>query len=85
MKNIPLFLALVSNGLITGEGWLYQLTFLAQIIFYSVAAFVSLNDGTKNRWLALVNYFCLINIAAAMAFIKFIKREKIVMWKPRVG
>ncbi len=82
---IPLFLALVSNGLITGEGWLYQLTFLAQIIFYSVAAFVSLNDGTKNRWLALVNYFCLINIAAAMAFIKFIKREKIVMWKPRVG
>lgn len=82
---IPLFLALVSNGLITGEGWLYQLTFLTQIIFYSVAAFVSLNDGTQNRWLALVNYFCLINIAAAMAFIKFVKREKIVMWKPRVG
>lgn len=82
---IPLFLALVANGLITGEGWLYQLTFLGQIIFYSAAAFVSLNDGTKNRWLALVNYFCLINIAAAMAFIKFIKREKIVMWKPRVG
>lgn len=82
---IPLFLALVTNGLITGEGWLYQLTFLGQIIFYSAAAFVSLNDGTKNRWLALINYFCLINIAAAMAFIKFIKREKIVMWKPRVG
>lgn len=82
---IPLFFALVTNGLITGEGWLYQLTFLGQIIFYSAAAFVSLNDGTKNRWLALINYFCLINIAAAMAFIKFIKREKIVMWKPRVG
>ncbi len=82
---IPLFLALISNGLITGEGWFYQLAFIAQIIFYSAAAFVSLNDGTKNKWLALTNYFCLINIAAAMAFIKFIKGEKIVIWKPRVG
>lgn len=82
---IPLFLALVSNGLITGEGWFYQLTFVVQILFYSAAAFVSLNDGTRNRWLGLANYFCLINVAAAMAFIKFIKREKIVMWKPRVG
>jgi cellulose synthase/poly-beta-1,6-N-acetylglucosamine synthase-like glycosyltransferase len=82
---IPLFLALVSNGLITGEGWFYQLTFVLQILFYSAAAFVSLNDGTRNRWLGLANYFCLINVAAAMAFIKFIKREKIVMWKPRVG
>lgn len=82
---IPLFIALISNGLITGEGWFYQFAFIAQIIFYSAAAFVSLNDGTKNRWLGLANYFCLINIAAAMAFIKFIKREKIVIWKPRVG
>lgn len=82
---IPLFFALISNGLITGEGWFYQLTFIAQILFYSAAAFVSLNDGTKNRWLGLANYFCLINVAAAMAFIKFIKREKIVIWKPRVG
>jgi cellulose synthase/poly-beta-1,6-N-acetylglucosamine synthase-like glycosyltransferase len=82
---IPLFLALVSNGLITGEGWFYQVTFIAQVVFYSLAAFVSLNDGTKNKWLAFANYFCLINIAAAMAFFKFIKREKIVIWKPRVG
>lgn len=82
---IPLFFALVANGMITGEGWFYQLTFIVQILFYSAAAFVSLNDGTRNKWLALANYFCLINIASAMAFIKFIKGEKIVIWKPRVG
>ena len=82
---IPLILVFVSNGLVTGEGWFYQYTFLIQIIFYGAAAFVSLNDGTKNRWLALANYFCLINVAAAMAFLKFIKGEKIVIWKPRVG
>jgi cellulose synthase/poly-beta-1,6-N-acetylglucosamine synthase-like glycosyltransferase len=81
---IPLLLAFVSNGFITHNAF-YALTFLIQILFYGSAAFVSLNDGTKNRWLGLANYFCLINIASAMAFVKFLKGEKIVLWKPRVG
>jgi len=81
---IPLLLAFVSNGFLTYNSF-YSLTFLIQIIFYAGAAFVSLNDGTNNRWLGLANYFCLINIASAMAFLKFIKGEKIVLWKPRVG
>lgn len=82
---IPLFIAFVSNGLITGESLFYKITFIIQILIYSSAAFVTLNDGSKNRFLGLVHYFCLINIASAMAFIKFLKREKIVLWKPRVG
>lgn len=82
---IPLFLVFVTNGLITGEGDFYKLTFLVQIAFYTSAAFVALSDGSKNKWLGLAHYFCLINIASAMACIKFLKREKIVMWKPRVG
>jgi len=81
---IPLLLAFISNGFITHNAF-YSLTFFVQILFYGCAAFVSLNDGTKNRWLGLANYFCLINLASAMAFIKFIKGEKIVLWKPRVG
>jgi hypothetical protein len=75
----------VSNGLLTGSGVFYELTFLGQVIFYGLAAYVSLSDGTKNKWFGLINYFCLINVAAAMAFIKFLKGEKIVIWKPRVG
>lgn len=82
---IPLILAFISNGFITGEGDFYQFTFLVQILFYGAASFVVLNDGTSNRWLGLAHYFCLINIASAMAFLKFIKGEKIVLWKPRVG
>ena len=81
---IPLLLAFISNGFITHNAF-YSLTFLIQILFYGSAAFVSLNDGTNNRWLGLANYFCLINIASAMAFVKFLKGEKIVLWKPRVG
>lgn len=82
---IPLLMAFISNGFITGEGSFYSATFLLQILFYIAAAFVALNDGTKNKFLGLAHYFCLINIASAMAFIKFIKGEKIVLWKPRVG
>ena len=82
---IPLFLAFVSNGFITGDSLFYKLTFLIQIAFFSAAGFVALNDGSKNKFLGLAHYFCLINIASAMACIKFIKREKIIMWKPRVG
>jgi cellulose synthase/poly-beta-1,6-N-acetylglucosamine synthase-like glycosyltransferase len=81
---IPLLLAFVSNGFMT-ESYFYSLTFLIQIIFYGAAAFVSLNDGTQNRLLGLANYFCLINTASMMAFIKFLKGEKIVLWKPRAG
>jgi cellulose synthase/poly-beta-1,6-N-acetylglucosamine synthase-like glycosyltransferase len=82
---IPMVLAFVANGLLTGGGDFYVFTFIVQVFFYGAAAYVSLNDGTKNKWLGLANYFCLINLAAAMAFIKFLKGEKIVMWKPRVG
>ncbi len=82
---IPLFIAFVTNGMITGEGIFYKTSFIVQIMFYSIAAFVALNDGSKNRVFGLAHYFCLINIASAMAFIKFLKREKIVLWKPRVG
>lgn len=82
---MPLLTVFISNGFITGEGTFYSATFMLQILFYGAAAFVALNDGTKNRILGLAHYFCLINIASAMAFIKFIKGEKIVLWKPRVG
>ncbi len=82
---IPLLLAFISNGLITGEGFFYSYSFVLQILFYGAATYVALNEGTQNRWLGFAHYFCLINIASAMAFIKFIKGEKIVLWKPRAG
>ncbi len=81
----PLFFLLISNAYLTGSGLFYQFTLLGQIAFYCGGAFVALNEGSQNRFLGLAHYFCLINIAAAMAFLKFLKGEKIVTWKPRVG
>lgn len=82
---IPLIIAFVSNGFITGEDAFYYFTFAIQVGFYAAAAYVSLSPGQYNKWLTLAHYFCVINIAALMAFIKFSKGEKIVIWKPRAG
>jgi peptidoglycan/LPS O-acetylase OafA/YrhL len=82
---IPLTMVFISNGMITGDSAFYSSVFILQIMFYGAAAFVVLNDGSSNRLLGLAYYFCLINIASAMAFLKFIKGEKIILWKPRVG
>lgn len=82
---IPLVIAFISNALITGYGGFYVLTFLIQLAFYGAAAVAAMSDNSNNRWLGLAHYFCLINLAAAKAFVKFLRREKIVMWKPRVG
>lgn len=82
---IPLVISFLTNGFITGHGGLYQLLFIGQISFYGAATFVAFNESTHNRYLGLAHYFCLINIASAMAFSKFLKGEKITVWKPRVG
>jgi len=82
---IPLTLVFISNGLITGYSSFYGLTFILQIFFYGAAGYAALSDDTHNRWLTLAHYFCLINLASAIAFVKYLKGEKIVMWKPRAG
>lgn len=81
---IPLFTAFISNALLTGHSDLYLLTFIIQLLFYGAAIVASISDN-NNRWLTLAHYFCLINLAAAKAFFKFLRREKIVIWKPRIG
>ncbi|BFM10393.1 glycosyltransferase family 2 protein [Simiduia litorea] len=80
----PLALLFVSSALLSGLAPIYFLAFIGQLGFYAAAGYASAAES-QNRWLGLANYFCLINIAAAMAFINFLKGEKIVLWKPRVG
>jgi glycosyltransferase involved in cell wall biosynthesis len=82
---IPLTIAFLSSLVLADDHWLYALAALTQIGFYGAAGYTALSDGSGNRWLGLAHYFSLINLASMMAFIRFLKREKIVMWKPRSG
>jgi cellulose synthase/poly-beta-1,6-N-acetylglucosamine synthase-like glycosyltransferase len=81
---IPLALAFISSALLSGDSLFYMLAYFAQLLFYGSAFYAGVTES-QNKWLGLINYYCLINFAALLAFVNFIRGEKIVMWKPRVG
>lgn len=81
---MPLALAFLTSALLSGQHLIYTIAFFSQLTFYGAAIYAG-TVKSNNRWLGLAHYFCLINFAALLAFINFIKGEKIVIWKPRVG
>ncbi|WP_238559251.1 glycosyltransferase family 2 protein [Marinimicrobium sp. LS-A18] len=82
---VPLLAALVSGLILADVHWIYALASIVQIVFYSVAGYSIVEGGSGNRLVNLINYFSLINTASMIAFVKFVKGEKIVIWKPRGG
>ncbi|WP_341936718.1 glycosyltransferase family 2 protein [Marinimicrobium sp. C2-29] len=82
---IPLLLALLASLVLADYHWFYTLAALGQLVFYGAAGYAEASGGSQSRLLGLAHYFSLINLASMMAFIRFVKGEKIVMWKPRGG
>ncbi len=83
----PIILAFVLNVALYDENIVYAITLSVQIIFY-VLAWQGKNNQHKQSnptYFALPYYFTLLNIACLHAFWRFIKGEKQVIWKPRVG
>jgi cellulose synthase/poly-beta-1,6-N-acetylglucosamine synthase-like glycosyltransferase len=82
--SLPLALAFIANPLALGAGHFYQYAFFAQLLFY-FAAFVGWigdRSGVKLGPLALPYYFVLVNAAAPVAFVKFMRGESHVVWEP---
>jgi cellulose synthase/poly-beta-1,6-N-acetylglucosamine synthase-like glycosyltransferase len=75
------------NLLLLWQGILYQVIFGLQTLFYvtSYLGYRSDRAGTTNSICKLPYYFVLINLAAAHAFVKFVKGVKQVIWAPRTG
>lgn len=82
---VPLIIAFICNVALLGSGAFYNLALFAQILFYALAFIGHNNPESSNKWVGLAHYFCLINVAAAMASLRFVKGEKIVIWQPRQG
>lgn len=81
---LPLALAFIANSLALGAGHFYQYAFIAQLLFYFAALVGRLGDrsGVKLGPFALPYYFVLVNAAAAVAFVKFMRGESHVVWEP---
>jgi cellulose synthase/poly-beta-1,6-N-acetylglucosamine synthase-like glycosyltransferase len=84
---IFLITAYVFNLTLWTEGGLYRLFFILQNMAYvgAIASPILEKRGFNLRFLYPLNYFVLLNLASAHAFIKFMLRQKQVMWTPRKG
>jgi cellulose synthase/poly-beta-1,6-N-acetylglucosamine synthase-like glycosyltransferase len=77
----------VTNYLLVGRGGFYGTAYILQLGFYLAAA-AGLLLSTLNVNLKVLNYpyyLCLLNAASLVAFFKFFRGEKQVVWLPRKG
>ncbi len=83
---VPLTGLLVCNILAVGEHPLYLGSLVLQLSVYGLAVLGHLFKriiGVSK--LLIPYYFVILNAASMLALWKFIKREKMVLWKPRGG
>ncbi len=79
--------AFLANAALVPQGPWFGAAFGVQGVFYcgAVASPFLERRGKGNRLCYWAYYFCIINIAAAHAFLKFLLRKKVVVWNPRKG
>lgn len=85
---IPQFALLLLNIALLFEGEIYIWFFVMQILFYflCVMGYIAEKKKKATSFAVSVPYYILVlNCASAFAFFRFLRGEKVVLWKPRVG
>lgn len=87
LSFVPLAAALVLNWVLLSHGPLYLAAAALQVMFllFVLAALVgprALGQSALGRYCF---YFALLNWASAVAFLRFIRGQKQVLWQPRTG
>lgn len=80
--------AFFSNLLLLAQGPFFILLFFLQCCAYLVAFIIAPRldgSGPGSKLITFVRYFALLNLASAHAFLKFMLRQKQVIWTPRKG
>jgi len=86
LVGFVLLLTFIVSAIMVREKWI-QVFLAVQIVCY-ILALCGWYASVKARPLKLFYipfYFCLVNVAAVEAFLRFLKGERQVMWKPREG
>ncbi|AMN47460.1 glycosyl transferase [Steroidobacter denitrificans] len=87
LSFLPLAAAVILNWWLLPAGWVYRVGAAGQIIF-ALFVLASLTGPRVIGQSALGRYcfyFALLNWASAVAFIRFLRGQKQVLWQPRVG
>jgi hypothetical protein len=79
-----LFLIFISSLLLATSSTFYVVLFMAQVACYLLAlgGYFLERVGFRTKLLALPHYFLLANLAAAVAFFKFLRGERYARWEP---
>ncbi|MBN1871083.1 MAG: glycosyltransferase [Candidatus Omnitrophica bacterium] len=87
----PLFLlgVFVSNLYLFEINRFYYLSYIAQLCFYGIALFGHItraqehtSTGAHLKIVRLIYHFCVMNFAAVLGFIRFLRGERRVVWQP---
>jgi len=74
-----------ASALLAGTSF-YLALFGLQALFYGLALLGALSGGRiRARVVFVPFYFCLVNLAAAAAMLRFLRGERQVLWNPRLG
>ena len=87
MSFLPLAVAAVLNWLLVGHGWVYDALAALQCCA-AVLALLAAGGPLRLRSFGLARYsyyFLLLNWTSAVAFTRFLRGEKQVLWQPRTG
>jgi|HigsolmetaAR204D_1030405.scaffolds.fasta_scaffold00570_18 cellulose synthase/poly-beta-1,6-N-acetylglucosamine synthase-like glycosyltransferase len=87
LSFMPLLLAVVLNWWLVARGTIYVAGVVSQLIFAALCV-LELSGVNRAGRFALSRYcyyFALLNVASAVAFLRFVRGEKQVLWQPRVG
>jgi hypothetical protein len=87
LSFLPLAGAMAINWLLLSQGHIYVLAVAGQIVFllFTAAALIgprAIGQSSLGRYCF---YFALLNWASAVAFTRFLRGQKQVLWQPRVG
>lgn len=82
---VPLSMAgaLVSNLVLSSGSYPYLVLLVLQLGFYCAALVLSFKIWTPNNILSkLLSYFLTVNVAIVLAWLRYLKGERVVMWTP---
>lgn len=84
---VPFFLtcAIVSGALLIGKSTFYTVLFICQITFYLFSLLgLWFPLLTKNAFIKIPSFFLIVNASIVVAWVKFFKGERVVVWQPSV-
>lgn len=83
LMYIPLIVLFIVNFFLLDEGWFYQLTMLGQLGFYGMALlgwFLSRQNISVPKIIALPMYMCMVYVAAMVASWNVLRGRRIALW-----